>query len=91
MLIWLVSTTEDQLTFIKSPESAKVLAKHKNGWFGQHAIDDICEVANKATGPDSKLTFKDCFKCEPSHPTYGYNSWDGMTYNHLVCRIWSST
>lgn len=63
--------------FLKSPESAKVLSRHKTGWFGETAVKDICEVANKATGPDSQLQFHDCFKCDPDHPTFGYKSWDG--------------
>ena len=62
--------------FLRSPESAKVLSKHKTGWFGATGINDICTVANQATGPDSKLSFHDCFKCEPDHPTFGYKSWD---------------
>ena len=61
----------------QSEESGKVLTKHKTGWFGETAIHDIITVANDATGPGSKLTFEQCFKCDPSHPTYGYKSWDG--------------
>jgi len=73
---------------LQSPESAKVLSKHKTGWFGQTAINDVCTVANQATGPDSKLTFKDCFKCDPDHPTYGYNSWDRKNESsHYLMRI----
>jgi len=69
--------------FLRSPESAKVLHKHKTGWFGQLAINDVEEVANKATGPDSKLSFHDCFKCTPDHPTYGYDSWDSFFTREL--------
>lgn len=70
----------------QSPESVKVLTKNKTGWFGETAVKDICTVANEATGPDSKLRFEDCFKCDPSHETYGYKSWDGEDFfvHHVI-------
>lgn len=70
--------------FLKSPESAKVLSRQKTGWFGETAMGDIQTVANQATGPDSKLRFEDCFKCDPNHDTYGYNSWDAFFTRELA-------
>lgn len=70
--------------YLMSEDSAKVLTKHKTGWFGQTGIDDICTVANEATGDGSNLTFEQCFKCDPSHPTFGYKSWDHFFTRELA-------
>lgn len=67
--------------FLKSPASAYVLHKTKHGWFGETAVKDITTVANKAAS--TNLKFHEMFKCEPSHETYGYTSWDDFFTREL--------
>ncbi|CAF3450907.1 hypothetical protein SNK03_002300 [Fusarium graminearum] len=60
--------------YLMTPDSAKVLGDHKQGWFGPTGIHDLVEVANKPNGTDMK--FEDMFICDPSAKYYGYKSWD---------------
>jgi phosphatidylserine decarboxylase len=60
---------------VQTPESAKVLGDHTQGWFGPVGLHDLVEVANKPNGTDMK--FEDVFHCDASAKYYGYKSWDG--------------
>lgn len=33
------------------------------------------------------MEFHDCFKCDPSHPTFGYSSWDGRTFPSFLAIV----
>ncbi|RDW75854.1 phosphatidylserine decarboxylase family protein [Coleophoma crateriformis] len=67
--------------YLKSPESAKVLGKDKNGWFGETATKDVESVANKAG--DTELQFPQMFKCDPKAEYHGYKSWDDFFTREL--------
>lgn len=58
----------------QTEESAEVLGNDNEGWFGEHATQDVMEVANKPLQTNHK--FEDMFKCDPKAKYYGYKSWD---------------
>jgi len=60
--------------FLQTPESAKVLGDHTQGWFGPVGLHDLVEVANMPNKTD--LKFEDMFHCDASAKYYGYKSWD---------------
>ncbi|KAH9901717.1 Phophatidylserine decarboxylase-domain-containing protein [Xylariomycetidae sp. FL2044] len=67
--------------FLQTPESAKVLEGHPEGWFSPHGKKDLQEVANKPTKTDHK--FEDIYVCDPSAEHYGYKSWDDFFTRHI--------
>ncbi|KAI1390542.1 Phophatidylserine decarboxylase-domain-containing protein [Hypoxylon trugodes] len=67
--------------FLKSPKSAEVLASHKQGWFSQHGVKDLMEVANAPLGTSHR--FEDMYICDPTAKHYGYTSWDDFFTRQL--------
>ncbi|KAI1339439.1 Phophatidylserine decarboxylase-domain-containing protein [Xylariaceae sp. FL0016] len=67
--------------FLKSPKSAEVLATHKEGWFSEHGVKDLMEVANAPL--QSSHSFQDMYICDPNAKHYGYNSWDDFFTRQL--------
>ncbi|KAI8624754.1 Phophatidylserine decarboxylase-domain-containing protein [Xylariaceae sp. FL1651] len=67
--------------FLKSPKSAEVLGRHKEGWFSEHAIKDLMEVANAPL--KSSHNFQDMYVCDPNAKNYGYTSWDDFFTRQL--------
>ncbi|KAI2620978.1 Phophatidylserine decarboxylase-domain-containing protein [Hypomontagnella submonticulosa] len=67
--------------FLKSPKSAEVLASHKQGWFSEHGIKDLMEVANAPLKTSHR--FEDMYICDPSAKHYGYTSWDDFFTRQL--------
>jgi phosphatidylserine decarboxylase len=61
--------------YLKSPESAKVLADHRAGWFGEVGYKDLMQVANEPN--NTSYRFEHMYKCEPTKTHFGYKSWDG--------------
>ncbi|KAI1474381.1 Phophatidylserine decarboxylase-domain-containing protein [Daldinia eschscholtzii] len=67
--------------FLKTPKSAEVLASHKQGWFSQHGLKDLMEVANAPLKTSHR--FEDMYVCDPSAKHYGYTSWDDFFTRQL--------
>ncbi|KAI0884073.1 Phophatidylserine decarboxylase-domain-containing protein [Annulohypoxylon maeteangense] len=67
--------------FLKSPKSAEVLASHKQGWFSEHAVQDLMEVANAPMRTSHR--FEDMYVCNPAAKYYGYTSWDDFFTRQL--------
>eukprot|EP00978_Attheya_sp_CCMP212_P030765 scaffold114338_cov55-Attheya_sp.AAC.1 len=71
--------------FLSSKESTYSLTKNDSkstpivvGWLSDYAKKELVKVAAEATGSKvtSNMTFEQIFQCDPSDPTYGYQSWD---------------
>ena len=60
--------------FLMSPESAKVLDKEPEHWFGEQGVESLEFVANQAVKTSHK--FDDMFQGDPSAKYHGYKSWD---------------
>ncbi|KAI1841544.1 hypothetical protein JX265_013509 [Neoarthrinium moseri] len=67
--------------YLKSPDSAHVLEKHSEGWFGENAQKDVMQVANAPL--KTSHDFADMFVCDPNAPHYGYTSWDDFFTREL--------
>ncbi|RYO83833.1 hypothetical protein DL763_007712 [Monosporascus cannonballus] len=68
-------------TFLQSPESARVLEHHNQGWFSEHARKDLMQVAN---GPlKTSHNFEEMYICDPKAKHYGYKSWDDFFTREL--------
>ncbi|KAI1398499.1 Phophatidylserine decarboxylase-domain-containing protein [Hypoxylon fuscum] len=67
--------------FLKSPKSAEVLASHKQGWFSEHGVKDLMEVANAPLKTAHR--FEDMYICDPSAKHYGFTSWDDFFTRQL--------
>jgi phosphatidylserine decarboxylase len=59
--------------YLTSPESAEVLGSDKTGWFSEHGIKSIEEVANIG---ETSYKFHELFECDPKAKHMGYKSWD---------------
>jgi phosphatidylserine decarboxylase len=60
--------------FLKSSASARVLNTTPEGWFGAQAQEVMVKVAAPNGPPGVK--FGDIYECQPTLPTFGFNSWD---------------
>lgn len=58
-----------------------MLASHKEGWFSQHAVKDVMDVANAPLKTSHR--FEDMYVCNPSARYYGYASWDDFFTRQL--------
>ncbi|KAI2777962.1 Phophatidylserine decarboxylase-domain-containing protein [Daldinia loculata] len=67
--------------FLKTPKSAEVLASHRQGWFSEHGLKDLMEVANAPLKTSHR--FEDMYICDPSAKYYGYTSWDDFFTRQL--------
>ncbi|KAI1774397.1 Phophatidylserine decarboxylase-domain-containing protein [Hypoxylon cercidicola] len=67
--------------FLKSPKSAEVLGGHKQGWFSEHGMKDLMEVANAPLRTAHR--FEDMYVCDPTAKHYGYASWDDFFTRQL--------
>jgi phosphatidylserine decarboxylase len=50
-----------------------VLGSDKTGWFSEHGIKAIEEVANLG---ETSYKFEELFECDPKAKHLGYKSWD---------------
>ncbi|KAL8788274.1 MAG: hypothetical protein Q9195_007371 [Heterodermia aff. obscurata] len=62
----------DWRDFLKSPASQKTL-NPENGWTSPGALEVLAAKGND--GVDN-YTFEQLYKCNPSAPVHGFNSWD---------------
>ncbi|KAK3068525.1 hypothetical protein LTR53_013837 [Teratosphaeriaceae sp. CCFEE 6253] len=61
--------------FLLTPKSAEVLGNHTQGWFSEHGVKDMMDVANAPYG--SQHTFEDFFVVpDAKAKNHGYKSWD---------------
>jgi len=67
--------------YLLTPESASVLGQDKEGWFGEHGIKDVMEVANAPLETSHK--FEDMFICDPKAKHHGFKSWDDFFTRQL--------
>lgn len=66
-------------TFLSSPESLSVLDP-ATGWTGSEAIKILTDIGNN--GVDN-YTFAQLYRCDPSAPYYGFQSWDDFFTRHF--------
>lgn len=59
--------------YLVSPDSASVLSTEKTGWFGEHGLKALTDVANNGK---TDYTFEQMFVCDPKDKYHGYKSWD---------------
>jgi phosphatidylserine decarboxylase len=59
--------------YLKSEASCSVLEDNKIGWFSEHGIKSLEEVANVG---ETELKFEELFVCDPKARYHGYKSWD---------------
>ncbi|KAJ9115962.1 hypothetical protein QFC22_005105 [Naganishia vaughanmartiniae] len=60
--------------YLSSEESASVLGDDTCGWFSEHGLKALEEVAN--LGGETSYKFDELFQCDPKAKYYGYKSWD---------------
>lgn len=66
--------------YLKSEESADVLGDDKVGWFSEHGIKALEEVANIG---ETNYKFHELFECDPKAKHMGYKSWDDYVSKRL--------
>ncbi|KAJ9093239.1 hypothetical protein QFC19_008445 [Naganishia cerealis] len=59
--------------YLSSPESRSVLEDDKVGWFSEHGLKSLEEVANVGV---TNYKFDELFQCDPKAKYHGYKSWD---------------
>lgn len=73
-------------SYLKSPDSTSVLNTAPGGWLSPHALSVL--VAKAADGmPNPPTSFEQIYRCDPSLPSYGFESWDKFFTREFVSGV----
>ncbi|KAI6100721.1 phosphatidylserine decarboxylase-domain-containing protein [Pisolithus croceorrhizus] len=66
--------------YLESSDSAGVLHSGNHGWLSPSAL---VAMVRSAGGDPAQQRFEDIYKCDPTHPTYGFGSYDAFFVREL--------
>ncbi|KAG8415849.1 hypothetical protein J3459_014009 [Metarhizium acridum] len=70
--------------FLSSRASASVVHTREGGWVSQQARDELLLAVNVAHNSAFQAeSFEDAFICDPTHPSYGFQSWNDFFTRQL--------